>query len=628
MARTVRNVGFGVGAYNRLPVELEYPAWIHPEVAEYYRDWKMIRDCSAGERKIKEAGDEYLPPLDEMTQKEYAAYLERAVFFNMTSRTVSALTGIVFQRSPQISNLPKRLEKAFALPTRNNVSFDAFLKKVCRELVTLGRYGVFLDMDKDQGPTAVPYFTGYTAEHILDWNEIVIDGKLFPSEIVLREIREERQSFGKARRQTIIIRRLALEWSSDRGDYEYVQYVYTGTSSNVDVENTLPERIVPTRNGVPFNRIPFVFLGAIDNTPGIDRSPIADIAALNVAHYRSYAQLEHGRYYTAMPVWYAQVPIGKQKRTYRVGSAVVWECAPGEKPGILEMNGHGLNGLVTACESKEDQISALGGRLMSGQTRSVAESDNSLKLKEGNERSILLNIVFAVSEGMTEMVRKWAFWAGEDNVDKIEVELNKEFLTDTLGARELRAVYAMYIDGVVPVTVLHHYLQKAEVIPDWMDVDQFKDLLSKEDEFKNQPDVIAKMKGYNTAKDRVDARLTRRELRNEEELAAQQRMKIEAEISNTGTTETPQTPAVDPDNERQRRMDERENQRDREHEAEEAEKERQFKAEEAEKQRKAQAAQAEAARKSAEKTAAAAAKAAQNVPVQANPTRTNPRQPR
>lgn len=604
----------------RLPVELTYPVWTHPQVVENAYDWQLIRDCARGARAVKDRGTDYLPPLDEMTQKEYAAYLDRAVFFNMTGRTVSALTGIVFQRSPQVSNLPKKLEKKFRLPTRNGITFDAFLKKICRELVTLGRFGVLVDMDTDTGndPNAAPYFTGYSAEHILDWQETVIDGRLVPTEIVLREFREVRGPFGVGKTQKTTYRRLVLEWSEQKSDFIYAQYVYEGDQIYDDMSKVVPVRIVPNRNGVPFNRIPFAFLGAIDNTPEIDRSPIADIADLNIAHYRSYAQLEHSRYYTAMPVWYAQVPLGNQKRTYKVGSAVVWECAPGEKPGILEMNGHGLTGLVAACEQKEDQISALGGRLMSGQTRSVAESDNSLRLKEGNERSILLNIVFSVSEGMTEMLRTWCFWAGQDNVDNIEVELNKEFLTDTLGARELRAVYAMYIDGVIPVTVLHHYLQKAEVIPDWMDVDQFKALLDDESEFKNNPDAIAKMKGYNTAKDRQDVRLARRELRNEEELTEQNRIKVEADAkAKLAALEAPEETVVaapeaivDPDNERQREVDSEEYQKDRDFEAEEAEKERQFKAAEAEKERKAKAAQAAEQRKTAEKTAAAQAKVA------------------
>lgn len=517
----------------RLPIEMTYPLWTHPAVLDNVADWQQIRDCAKGERTVKAKGTEYLRPLDEMDSGEYDAYLDRAVFFNMTGRTINALTGIVFNRSPQVTGIPKKLDKAFRLPTRTNVSFDAFLKKVCRELVTLGRYGVMVDLDVDEKVNAIPYFVGFSAENILDWQEIVIDGRLVPSEIVVREMREIRGSFGTAKKTMTTYRRLALEWAAERNDFVYVQYIYETEGVSLDVDTTIPRRIVPTRSGVPFNRIPFVFLGAIDNTPDIDRSPLADIASLNIAHYRSYAQLEHSRFYTAMPVFYAQVPQGNAERTYRIGSSIVWEVAPGEKPGVLEMNGHGLNGLIDACEQKEDQISALGGRLMSAQSRSTAESDNALKLKEGNERSILLNIVFSVSEGMTEVLRKWVWWAGVDNVDTVEVELNKEFLTDTLGARELRAVYAMYLDGVVPLTVLHHYLQKAEVIPDWMDVAQFKGLLDDESEFKNQPDVIASMKGYATAKDRTDARLARRELRTSEKLAdtTVEQQKTQAELA-------------------------------------------------------------------------------------------------
>lgn len=578
-----------VNRTGRLPVELTYPIWTHPQVMEHVEDWQTIRDCIKGERIIKEQSTKYLDPLDEMTQGEYTAYIGRAVFFNMTGRTVSALTGIVFNRSPQVAGIPKKLEKAFRLPTRTNISFDAFLKKVCRELVSLGRYGVLVDLDTAETVNAIPYFVGFAAEHILDWEQIVIDGRLVTSEVVLREVREVRKVFGQSKKLQTTYRRLVLELSEKTGEFVYVQYIYEVEDGvTLDVTTVVPRRVVPTRNGVPFNRIPFVFLGAIDNTPDVDRSPIVDIANLNISHYRSYAQLEHSRFYTAMPVFYAQVPQGSAKATYRVGSAVVWEVAPGEKPGILEMNGHGLNGLVEACEQKEDQISALGGRLMANQSRSTAESDNALKMKEGNERSILLNIVFSVSEGMTEALKTWVWWAGVDNTDAVEVELNKEFLTDTLGARELRAVYAMYIDGVVPLTVLHHYLQKAEVIPDWMDVDQFKSLLADESEFKNQPDVIAKMKGYNTAKDRTDARMTRRELRNEEKITQQS----EQQITQTAEIQREQL-----------RIQE-----------EDAELERQHAAAEAEKDRQSEEKKAAEARKAAEKTAQAQAAALKKAP--------------
>jgi hypothetical protein len=145
----------------------------------------------------------------------------------------------------------------------------------------------------------------------------------------------------------------------------------------------------------------------------------------------------------------------------------------------------------------------------------------------------------------------------------------------------------MYTDGVVPLTVLHFYLQKAEVIPEWLDVDLFKSMLDDESEFKNNPDAIAKMKGYNTAKDRVDARLQRRTLRNDEKIT-----------SITG--EQVQTQA---DLERERLV----------HEAEEAERQRLADAAEAEKDRKLEKEKAD----QAAKTAAAAAKAMASRPAPA-----------
>lgn len=579
----------GRGIRSRLPVELTYPVWTHPTVLDHAEDWRTIRDCASGERAVKDRGTDYLPKLPEMDGTEYSEYLDRAVFFNMTGRTVGALIGIVFNRSPQVEGIPAKLAKAFKYPTRNNISFEAFVKNACRELITLGRYGVLLDMGEEARVDAVPYFVGFAAEHILDWQETVIDGKLVLTEVVLRELREERGAFGAGRKTITVIRRLVLVYNSAKSRFEYHQEVYEGDGTTVDVETTIPRRIIPTRNGVPLDRIPFSFMGSVDNTPQIDRSPVVDIASLNIAHYRSYAQLEHSRFFTAMPVFYAQVPIGNTERTYRIGSSIVWEVGPNEKPGVLEMNGHGLRGLETACTQKEDQISALGGRLMAGASRSTAESDNALKLKEGNERSILLNIVFAASEAFTNLLQQWVWWSGVDNVDKVEVSLNKEFLTDSLGARELRAVYAMYIDGVVPVTVLHFYLQKAEVVPEWMDADQFKNLLDDESEFKNQPDVIAKMKGYNTAKDRVDANLTRRELRISEKTVDQSATNAERQ-------------------------------------AELAREQMEKAAEEAEKQRQEDARQADLDRKAEEKKAEEAAKAAaENAKAAAN--RPQPNQP-
>ncbi len=51
---------------------------------------------------MKASGERYLPRLDSQTDEEYAAYKERAAFFNATARTAEGYVGLIFRRPPFI----------------------------------------------------------------------------------------------------------------------------------------------------------------------------------------------------------------------------------------------------------------------------------------------------------------------------------------------------------------------------------------------------------------------------------------------------------------------------------------------------------------------------------------------
>ena len=486
--------------------DYRYPMWAHPDVMENCVDWQIIRDCLAGQRRIKERGELYLPRLDEQDEAEYLAFLDRAVFYNMTARTVNAMAGMIFRRRPVIEGLNDRyktlLQDASVL---TGESFDSFVKLAVTEALSMGRYGVLVDMDGNG--KGLPYFAGYRTEDILDWREAKVDGRVITTAVCLRSLQVTQQSIGKPRRIFYEYRVLELVvegreddevFSLSPGDtYYYRQRVYIADSVDADLTRIPFTVQVPTRRGVRFKTIPFYWLGACTTGASVDKSAILAIAELNLAHYKSYALLEHGRYYTAMPVWYAQNVDGSN-RDYRIGSSVVWNCAPGERPGIIEFNGSGLKFLESACLMKEEQIAQIGGRLLGGYARSVSESDNQTKTKEANERTTLLDVVLVANQVFTQSIRFWRFWADGPEVDQMDVSisLNTEFLWDTLGARELRAVYQMYKDGVLPIDILHAYLQKAEVIPDWCDAELFREMLSDPEQFINNPDALAKMRGF------------------------------------------------------------------------------------------------------------------------------------
>jgi hypothetical protein len=149
--------------------------------------------------------------------------------------------------------------------------------------------------------------------------------------------------------------------------------------------------------------------------------------------------------------------------------------------------------------------------MMPGSSRGAAESDNSLLMQERNEQTLLLNISDTVDEAVTQVLRWWADWnnVSAASINKIEFELNRDFLTKDAGAREFRAVHQMYADGVIPINVVYDYLKRFEVIPEWMEEDEYLSLLKDSEQFPNMVDVLARMRDFPDAKSFYEYRVAK-----------------------------------------------------------------------------------------------------------------------
>ncbi|ARB15292.1 62kDa structural protein [Caulobacter phage Ccr34] len=284
-----------------------------------------------------------------------------------------------------------------------------------------------------------------------------------------------------------------IEWPSGEVKPAYVQYLY-----EEDPESTPIARLVPNVRGEPLDFIPFKFFGASGNTADVEKPPLLDICDLNLSHYRTYAELEYGRLFTALPVYYAPGTDSEGTGEYHIGPNMVWEVPQGSEPGILEYTGQGLKALETALNDKERQIAAIGGRMMPGASKSVSESNNQTTLREANEQSLLLNIIQACEAGMTDVVRWWLMWRDVPlaETQDLRYEINTDFLSTPIGAREMRAIQLMANDGLLPDPVFYEYMRKAEVISSDMTFEEFQELRADPDSFINNPDAQARQRGF------------------------------------------------------------------------------------------------------------------------------------
>lgn len=470
---------------------------LHPDYQYWAPIWRNIRDAEIGEVEIKRNSTKYLPKLQGHDAAQYASYLSRAVFFNMTAKTLGALYGTMYRRNPKVSGLTPALLKLTKRFSKEGMSLHLTSKTAAKEVIAVGRYGMLVDSSPDGVGSA--YVACYTTENILDWNMDEVNGTQVLTRVVLRELTYQRKNHLTAYSYSSRFRILVL--NDLDGDPIYEQHVYEDRDLNgVPDYNALPDEIIiPTVRGETLSYIPFSVVGPFTNHPDIQKPPILDIVTLNLSHYQSYAQLEQGRFFTANPVyWTAGSEVGDEAGEYYVGPDVVWELGKGGTAGVIEFTGQGLKSLESALDQKEAQIAAIGGRMMPGASRGAAESDNALKMKEQNEQTMLMNISDTLDEAFSQVLAWWADWnnASTGVVANINFEMNRDFLMKDIGAREFRAIHQMYAAGLIPITVLYEYLRKAEVIPDWMDESEFMRLVDDAKQFPHMVDVIAQMNNY------------------------------------------------------------------------------------------------------------------------------------
>ena len=154
-------------------------------------DWARARDVLAGEDAVKAGGEKYLPRLDSQTDEEFAAYVQRASFFNATARTSEAYQGLIFRRPPFVklpegsSGLGRAMEEFANDADMLGTSLTAYAKMVVGDVIGLGRAGTLVDWEEEAEQRAYAVF--YRAEQIINWRVERVNGRNVPTLVVLRE---------------------------------------------------------------------------------------------------------------------------------------------------------------------------------------------------------------------------------------------------------------------------------------------------------------------------------------------------------------------------------------------------------------------------------------------------------
>ena len=449
----------------------------HSDYAHRTAQWAKIRDVIDGEDKVKDQGATYLPKPSGMTDaNQYSAYKTRTSFFPVAERTMRGLSGMVFRHEP-VLEIPNRMEPMRESLSTDGYSFEVLAEEVVREVLTVGRYGILVDFPvHNTASTAMPHFATYFAEDIINWEQAFVEGKKVLTRIVLRD--DIDNTFGDDTVQYLeLILNEDLQYEVRKWQ---VQVSEGGAVGEIGTTKTfiMTAQFVPTVNGAPLSRIPFVFINTFDMRPDIEKPPFLDLVNVNLGHYRNSADYEHALYLTAQPTpWIAgQLDAGNKPNT--IGSGTIWYLPQDAQAGMLEFTGQGVGAQRQAMIDKEDRMASLGARMIKDQARGN-ETAETARLHGRGETSLLTNAVNMAQAGMEKAFRIAAEWVST-NPDDVTVKLNKDFIETRMSSEELGAIVKAWQGGAISRTTMHENLQTGEIMPPDRTVEEEEDMIEEE----------------------------------------------------------------------------------------------------------------------------------------------------
>ena len=432
----------------------------HPEYSKNLTKWQLMRDALAGEV----AKEKYVPKLSDQEAEEYSAYVGRAEFYNATARTQVALTGLLFAKPPKVE-LPEALKTIGENISLDDDTLEALAKNIANECLSVGRCGVLVDLPSVEKAdyskleaerlNLRAYATLYKAENIINWKTTKINGSNVTSLVVLTE------TYAEPTQDEFVDNIKTRYRVLDLHEGYYRQRVFSETKAgNFEVVS----EIYPSANGQKLEYLPFTFFNVNDLKTSVEKPPLLDLAKVNISHFRSEVDLEHGTHFTALPTPYVTGYQGESSEKLKIGSTAVWVINdPSAKVGFLEFSGAGLSTLENRIAVKEKRMSILGARLLLDEKK-TAEATETLQMRKSGENAVLTNVASTISEGVVSFLKDIAFF---ENIasENLIYEINTDYNLTMIEPQLLAQIIAGIQSGDIPNEVLYDALLKGELMP-------------------------------------------------------------------------------------------------------------------------------------------------------------------
>lgn len=443
---------------------------IRQEYSDALPGWQLVKRCIKGPREVRKY-NEYLPMPDPINLSpenlaRYEQLKKRAMFLNVVGRTRIGLLGAVFRKTAEVE-LPAAIGYLLENASGDGSSLEQLSKESVGECLDTARGGFLVDFPKvvlpegqtsltvAQASTAQAFIHFYASESIVNWREDVINGVKRLTLVVLHEKINEPSEDGFEFVSKDQYRVLKLV------DGRYEQWLYSENMPDGEVSN-------PTdKTGKPFDHIPFHFFGSENNDASIDKSPLEDLAEVNILHYGNSATVEESGFISSQPSLFITTDIDPTEfvklnpNGMHIGSRRGHNLGKSGTAIMLQANETQL--ARELMKDKEEQMLMIGARIV--QQGGGAETAEAVRIRYSSDNSVLGTIAGNVSEAI-----KLALFDAQrfmmDAVDEVKTVfwLNQEFFDQVMDSQAIMAQVQLWQQGIIAKKDLRTNLRQAGVL--------------------------------------------------------------------------------------------------------------------------------------------------------------------
>ena len=420
----------------------------HPIYQELKKMRETCRDVVSGQNRIKSKRERYLPRLSGQSVDDYNNYLNRALFFSIGSKSLQALVGMASLKRPTVK-APKSLESTYFNFTENLTFTEQYVKMV-HEVALQNQAYAYVEWPKNGGDA---YVVVLSAESVINW-DYDDHGELYM--IVIQE--DFYKKVNKYQREKVIRHR---ELIIENG--VYVQNIY---ENNVFVEKVTPKILNNTLSKLPLIAFHSKGLGITDEPP-----LLLDIANINISHYMTSADLEHGRHFTGLPT---PIITGANTDTKLYIGSNQFIVLPDKNANAkyLEFTGQGLASLEKALTEKQSMMASLSARLLDNSSKG-SEATDAVKLRYLSETASLTTLVKTINVVLNMLYNIIAESLREDP-NSVNITLDTDFLGTQLNHSDMSTLINGYISGAIDLDTLVYNMRLGQRLNPELSDDEVK----------------------------------------------------------------------------------------------------------------------------------------------------------